>query len=147
MIAWNASKPGRVWMQVLSIVVLAALSSSSAAEPPAVTASSPARAAIQPIEPEAGPAGAKPVERQREGTKLVDQNGTFEFLGDRAAFVPTGTKESYRVLENLALERISRQQGDVRSSQEWSISGVLTEYRGTNYLLVTKAVARAAGGK
>ena len=138
-------KTGCLWMLALAMVALAGMSSPVSAEPPAVAATPPARSAIQPSEPEAGPAGAKPAERQREGTKLVDQIGTFEFLGDRAAFVPAGGKESYRVLENLALERISRQQGDVRSSQEWLVSGVLTEYRGTNYLLVTRAVARAAG--
>jgi hypothetical protein len=145
--ALKVSKPSRVCTPMSVVISLAALSSPVFAESPAVAPSPPARTAIQPIEPEAGPAGTKPVERQREGTKLVEQSGTFEFLGDRAAFVPTGGKESYRVLENLALERISRQQGDVRSSQEWLISGVLTEYRGANYLLMTKAVARAAGRK
>lgn len=147
MIGTKFLKPGCVCTHMFAALSVAALSSPVFAEPPAVAPSPPTRAAIQPIEPEAGPAGAKAAERQREGTKLVEQSGTFEFLGDRAAFVPTGGKESYRVLENLALERISRQQGDVRSSQEWFISGVLTEYRGTNFLLVTKAVARSAGRK
>jgi len=130
---------------LLVAALLAAVPLGAAAEP-AVTPAQPALQATPPTaQPEAGPAPGKPTERQREGTKLVDQIGTFEFFsGDRATFVPVGSKESYRVLENLALERIGRQPGDGRTPQQWLISGTLTEFKGANYLLVTKAVARAA---
>jgi hypothetical protein len=113
-----------------------------AASPPAAEAADlPIR---QPERVRESAATAKLVERQREGTKLIEQVGTFEFLGDRAAFLPSGAKESYRVLENLALERVSRQTIDTRGQQEWTISGTLTEFKGANYLLITKAVARVA---
>jgi len=84
-------------------------------------------------------------ERLREGTRLNDVAGSFQFAGDRVAFHPDGKGESYRVLENLALERISRVLGQARGTPNWTVSGMVTEYRGSNYLLVTKAVVKTAG--
>jgi len=82
---------------------------------------------------------AKSAERLREGTRLVDCPGTFAALGaDRVSFSPDGGKESYRLLQNLALERISRMLEEQRGPKLWTVSGVLTEYKGTNFLLVTK---------
>ena len=81
-------------------------------------------------------------ERLREGTRLNDVAGSFQFSGDRVAFHPDGKGESYRVLENLALERISRVLGQARGTPNWTVSGMVTEYRGSNYLLVTKAVVK-----
>jgi len=84
----------------------------------------------------------KPTERLRENTRLVDVVGTFQAIGgDNVAFQPAGGKDSLRVLENLALERISRSLEDNRGST-WTVSGLVTEYRGSNYLLVTKAVTQ-----
>jgi hypothetical protein len=115
---------------LLSLFLLAAVASSSLAlraEPGDSPAAAPA------IKPNAG-------ERLREGTQLVDQAGKFEFAGDRVAFFPNGSSDSYRVLENLALERISRILNEGRGKQAWILSGTLTEFRGSNYLLITKAV-------
>jgi hypothetical protein len=129
---------------VLTTVMTALAISARGVETPPAAEGSPAAAPARPAAPFAEGREAVPrsAERQREGTKLIDQVGTFEFLGDRATFVPAGSKDSFRVLENLALERISRQQVDTRGQQEWTISGVLTEFKGANYLLITKAVAR-----
>jgi hypothetical protein len=94
--------------------------------------------------PVAAPANGqtKPSERLRENTRLVDVAGTFQAIGgDSVAFQPSGGKDSLRVLENLALERISRSLEDNRGSK-WTVSGLVTEYRGSNYLLVTKAVTQ-----
>jgi hypothetical protein len=82
-------------------------------------------------------------ERLREGTRLVDVTGSFQFSGDRVTFHPDGKGESYRVLENLALDRIGRQLGQTRGSLTWTVSGLVTEYRNSNYLLVTKAVEKS----
>src|ERR1051325_93640 len=50
----------------------------------------------------------KPTERLRETTRLGDVGGAFQAIGgDSVAFQPAGGKDSLRVLENLALERIS----------------------------------------
>src|SRR5437763_1286636 len=75
----------------------------------------------------------KPNERLRENTRLVDVAGTFQAIGgDSVAFQPSGGKDSLRVLENLALERISRSLEDNRGSK-WTVSGLVTEFRGSNY--------------
>lgn len=87
---------------------------------------------------------ARSAERQREGTKLTEVSGRFEFAGDRVTFHPANEREHYRVLENLALERVGQVLGETRAKHEWTISGVLTEYRGVNYLLLQKAVIRPA---
>jgi hypothetical protein len=86
----------------------------------------------------AGPA-TRSAERLREGTRLVDVPGTFATLGaDRVSFSPDGGKESYRLLQNLALERISRMLEEQRGPKLWTVSGTITEYKGANFLLVTK---------
>lgn len=82
-------------------------------------------------------------DRQREGTRLIDVTGRFEIAGDRVTFFPTAGRESYRLLENLSLERVAQVLSESRSRQEWTVSGTLTEFRGANYLLLTKAVIRA----
>lgn len=84
----------------------------------------------------------KPNERLRENTILKDVVGTFQAIGgDNVAFQPSGGKDSLRVLENLALERISRSLEDNRGST-WVVSGLVTEFRGSNYLLVQKFVSQ-----
>jgi len=86
-------------------------------------------------------------QRLREGSRLNDVVGQFDFAGDRIAFFPADSKDSFRVLENLALERVSRILSEGRAKPEWSVSGVITEFRGVNYLLVTKAVIVTSAAK
>jgi hypothetical protein len=88
---------------------------------------------------------AKQGERLREGTALVEAAGSFQFAGDRIAFQPDGASDSLRVLENLALERVGRIIAEGRGAQAWVVSGQITEYKGANYLLLTKAVVRLPG--
>lgn len=83
-------------------------------------------------------------DRQREGTRLTEMSGRFEIAGDRVTFFPGGERESYRLLENLALERVAQVLSESRARQEWTISGTLTEFRGANYLLLTKAVIKTS---
>ncbi|HEY2411364.1 MAG TPA: hypothetical protein VGI40_03940 [Pirellulaceae bacterium] len=84
---------------------------------------------------------SKASERLREGTKLVDVVGTFQSAGgDSISFSRDGGKESFRVLENLALQRVG--QALDLNAKHWVVSGVITEYRGANYLLLTKAVVQ-----
>ena len=90
--------------------------------------------------PSSGQPAGKQVQRAREGSLVTDEAGSFEFVGDRIVFVPAGGRESLRVLENLALERIVRELGDARDQRNWSVCGLLTEFKGANYLLVTKAL-------
>ena len=97
--------------------------------------------------PAAKPAGAAEEKeggslRLREG-EVIEATGRLELSGDRAIFYPKGEKASLRVLENLALERITRVLSESRDEREWVISGTVTEYRGANYILIHKAVQRA----
>lgn len=91
-----------------------------------------------------GNSASRSSERLREGTRLTEVVGTFQTIGaDGITFSPRGSKESYRVLENLALERIGRTLDESRGTRLWVVSGLITEYRGANYLLVSKAVMQA----
>jgi hypothetical protein len=95
---------------------------------------------------ESAPNGKRPGEhgRLREGSKLVNVLGRMELVGDQTTFTPAEGSESFRLLENLALERINQILSDSRDKSQWEISGTVTEYRGSNYLLVTKAVIKAS---
>jgi hypothetical protein len=87
--------------------------------------------------------GERGGDRQREGTRLTDVVGRFELAGDRITFYPAGGKDSFRVLENLALERVGQVLNETRARHEWTVSGTLTEFRGANYLLLSKAVVKS----
>jgi hypothetical protein len=103
---------------------------------------------VLPRGPAAGPRRSvdeKLSERMREGTRLTDVVGSFQTAGDRISFHPDGKGESYRVLENLALQRVDEYLGANRGTPTWLVSGVMTEFRGGNFLLVSKAVVRSVG--
>jgi len=79
--------------------------------------------------------------RYREGQKLVDKLGEFRETGGRIAFYPEGSSVSLQLLENLALERVARDLD--QRTRKWSVSGLITEYRGVNFLLLHRAVQKA----
>jgi hypothetical protein len=79
--------------------------------------------------------------RLREGMKVVNQIGELRETGGRIAFYPDGETHSLQLLENLALERVSHDL-DV-TQRKWSVSGIVTEYKGGNYLLLHRAVLKA----
>lgn len=81
--------------------------------------------------------------RLREGSKLTDVVGRMELTGDRTTFTPSDSSEAFRILENLSLERVNHVLGDSRDKPLWEISGVVTEFRGSNYLLLTRAVIKS----
>ena len=85
-------------------------------------------------------ATSQPKHRLREGSQLVDRLGEFRETGGRFAFYPDGSSFSLQVLENLALERVTR---DLDRTRKWSVTGVITEYQGGNYLLLQRAVQKA----
>jgi hypothetical protein len=91
---------------------------------------------------------SKGSERLREGTKLVDVVGTFQSAGgDSISFSRDGGKESFRVLENLALHRVGQALENNLNAKHWVVSGIITEYRSANYLLLTKAVVQLQEGE
>lgn len=93
--------------------------------------SSPAQKAVQ------------PERRYREGTHLVDRIGRFKATGDRVTFYSREDGRQFPALENLALERVARVISETSDNLRWSVSGQVTEFRGQNYLLVTRAIVKA----
>lgn len=86
------------------------------------------------------PATPNSAQRLREGTRLIEVSGRFEAVVDRVNFVFSDSGESLRVLENLALQRVSRVLGQSQPGAQWTVSGTITEYNSGNFLLLTKAV-------
>lgn len=83
--------------------------------------------------------------RLREGSRLNNVVGRFRSTGDSLTFIDSENRE-IGGLPNLNLERISRmlQAADEPESITWSVSGTVTEFSGKNYLLISRAVFRAA---
>lgn len=79
--------------------------------------------------------------RLREGVTLVNQIGELRYHGDGVAFYPDGETHSLQLLENLALERVSHDLD--QSHRKWSVTGIVTEYKGSNFLLLQRAVLKA----
>lgn len=104
----------------------------SAAPPNAAFAAAPPRMSR--------PAADGKEERLREGMKITQIVGRFEAAGEQVTFIRGDGKESLRALQNLALERIVQSIQEERGRYQWVVSGVITEFRGANYLLITRAV-------
>ena len=83
--------------------------------------------------------------RTREGAKLKGELGEFREAGERIRFYLNDDETSFVALENLALERVSQELDGNTSPRTWSVSGVVTEYRGGNYLLVTRVALKVRG--
>lgn len=95
-----------------------------------------------PANPPAPAAGHSSGERFREGHRVTELAGRFESGGgERYSFFPEGGKERYTVLENIALERVAQKLDESRDAQ-WVVSGVFTEFKGANYLSITKAAIK-----
>ncbi len=85
---------------------------------------------------------ATPVQRRREGDTYQGE-GKFATTGDRITFFSKDGKESFRVIENLALERISLTlEGGFGGELVWSVAGTITEFRGNNQLLIERAIIK-----
>ncbi len=81
-------------------------------------------------------------DRTREGTQIVDQLGHFRMTGDRVAFFATDGQHRMVALENLNLERITRTVADDPDRLTWCVSGMVTEFRGANFLLIDRATIK-----
>jgi hypothetical protein len=85
-------------------------------------------------------------DRIREGTRWQNERGIFTLVGDRVTFTPNSLRnQNFMVLENLNLERIVRTIEENRTvtdadTLEWNIDGTVTEFRGGNFVLVTRSV-------
>lgn len=91
------------------------------------------------------PAGAasQKLRLRREGTQLHEEPGRFLPVGTRLTFVSArGTQ--YIGLENLNLERVGKIVATSTDALEWFVTGTVTEYQGTNYLLIARARRKAS---
>ncbi len=89
--------------------------------------------------------GAKGI-RQREGARIVERRGRFEVHGDRVIFFAQEPDAHYVVLENLALERVAKVVEESGPQLLWSVSGTLSEYRSSNYLMISRAMVKSSQG-
>jgi len=78
----------------------------------------------------------------REGELWRDELGHILVVGQRHAFRPERGGQSVIVLENLNLQRIVQRLDDTSRAPVWSVSGVVTEFQGSNYLLIERAIRK-----
>lgn len=78
----------------------------------------------------------------REGTELVDVSGTFRMSAGRVVFTAADGQQSLVGLENLNLERVTRALADHPDQVEWIVTGSVTEFRGSNFLLLRRVVLK-----
>lgn len=71
--------------------------------------------------------------------ELVDQIGQFNLVGDRLVFVTADKKFRFVGLENLTLQNVAKALEGKSAELPWLVSGMVTEYRGSYYLLLSRA--------
>ena len=120
--------------------------STAQTQPPLPVGGIPARGPW-PERREGGNTPPKVEDQLREGVELVDQPGSFKTAGDRVVFFLAGGKQQLIGLENLNLERIVRVLADNTNPLEWFVTGTVTEFRGTNYLFVRRAMFKNRGAR
>ncbi|MBX7168356.1 MAG: hypothetical protein K1X74_18620 [Pirellulales bacterium] len=80
----------------------------------------------------------------REGSQVDDIRGNFRHVGERLVFQPQDEIRPLVILENLNAERVTKTLQEAgKSSLPWSVSGTVTEFRGDNYLLLSRAVLKS----
>jgi hypothetical protein len=121
-----------------------ALHSSTEVDEDQLDEDNPAQDAAQPnyTSPTSEGDGTSSGQRLREGTILTDVIGRFKVSGDRASFTITETGQTFGGLENLNLARVTNAIRDDPDA-DWSISGLVTEHRGLNFLLIHKAIRKS----
>lgn len=82
---------------------------------------------------------------RREGFDVVDLLGTVRRQSGRLEFVPADGSPPMTLLENQLLQRIDAtlNTSSASESQRWRVTGVTTEYRQANYLLLKRVVAES----
>ncbi|RCS54834.1 hypothetical protein DTL42_06870 [Bremerella cremea] len=78
--------------------------------------------------------------RLREGAEVVDEIGSFEWVGDRLSFSPENGDHTFKILENRMMERVVQAQENSTSKLIWVVTGNITEYRGGNFLLMKHVI-------
>ena len=141
---------GRLFIQLVLLVLLGvgfsvttvSLSmAESATSQPTIQEAAPktvATAAAAPVHVPS-PVTQPPVGRTlRERSRLLDRQGTVVRTGTRLQFAPADGLPPMTLLENRMLERVEQLLRHANRSPELQISGLVTEYHGRNYLLLTR---------
>lgn len=89
---------------------------------------------------------SKEKSKLREGARLVDKVGKISERGGRHFFVPEGDTEQFTLLENQTLERVTSASSNQDDGQTWTITAIVTEFHGTRFLLLERAVLRPTKG-
>jgi hypothetical protein len=87
------------------------------------------------------PAGEnqRTVARFHEDEELVEQAGQFSISNDRVVFVTVKGQHRFTALENRSLDGVVNTIDGNPASVPWIVSGKITEYHGSYYLLLTRA--------
>lgn len=80
----------------------------------------------------------KPGTLRREGSTLTEASGEVMPVGNRWAFVGSDQR-TYRLHENLALQRIVRSLRRDHADNRWTVDGKITEFMDENFLELTRA--------
>ena len=83
---------------------------------------------------------SKPRTLLREGTIVRNQNVVIRISGGRTMMTVLEDSRRFYCLENLNLERISKVIQNNPLMTEWTIDYLVTEYQGSNYVLIQRAV-------
>ena len=76
----------------------------------------------------------------REGTIMQSQHVIFRVSNDRIILSLDTGAERYVCLENLNLQRITAVLKSNPTLTDWTVDFVVTEYQGSNYVLIQRAV-------
>ena len=82
----------------------------------------------------------------REGDRINNVVGTFTVKGDDVTFKSDDGRLVLGTLPNLNLERARADSGvnNTDNTVKWTISGMITEYNKTNFVLISRVIKKSA---
>ncbi len=94
-----------------------------------------------PTNPDGSPAGKAAVKKRiREGAALIEKRVFFRETGNRTTLYTVDENDRFVCLENLNLQRILQAIEEKPERSIWKIDGTFTEFKGENFVLITRAV-------
>ena len=135
----------RADLVMLLLLAMAALALAQETAPTSRPTTNPATRPSSVLEPvkEGTTQPATPDAQYREGTFLIEQTGrlTHNKKGEAIfTFEKGGRNQQLTVMANSNLARMEDSAASAGGSQTFKVTGMMTEYRGKNYLLVDRVV-------
>lgn len=146
---WRPSSPAALLaafsVACLSACLIFACAVAAQAEGDGLAADPPRSSSYAPVASSSERGDAKKTRRLREGSRVDNVIGFFRLNGDGATLI-TEDEMELGGLPNLNLERVVKMLKSVDEPEAvyWSVSGEVTEFSGRNYLLISRAVFKAA---